>query len=728
MRLLIASLVLCTSLQAQTLRLPERLMVAPKSTAVAEAGRAEAEIDAWRLTVGYSIRSFNAKFKTLSPSVDDLSLPGNSASLNKYGGRFGLTFENGYVERVRGDGTAYGSIDVQEGRSWSLGSGSSFVSDVTSYSPSSLPDHSTVFFTDHTYWAPPPGEASAAALAYGPYVRLSNVLSESRAGSLGVSLVWTGLYANLESIDSFIGHPRAARYGFTYEVANPASFDGPHGFVVDAGQVNEYVDSFTGEGGGYHDPRRKVLRKNLRVPEWSAVSSSRLDVRLNEIFLSADVSLKPWRGLEVALSLGPTLNLVTTHLNSRSDWVGSDGSVVEGDYAYVNDTHLRVGLGAQTVLRQNLTRDGRAFLEAHGGYKWLNELAIDSPVSPARLDLGDWEFGLGVGIRLDEWPANSPWTVRMGAMSRSLQLHVSAPTLEPLLTGIELVNGFRSLYQGPQLYKSNQERIDSIERPGVTVDEKVAAPYLEFGRALWSVADWQLGFSMGIGATQASFEAFDEVSATVTTRRQLTQTELQERLQYPEFYDYGNSDRRGSVLYEHYPVMNSANVDVSTQSLFLGADLSYKPIKHLELGFAAGPTVNVVSSSTDLMTTWRSAFLNTHYRDHDNKTQVRLGVRMQASARYDLDHDGRWFAEARAGYERMQPIDLSIGAQPVSLEASVWQFGGGLGCRLGVKPKISEIRSKTVKATKNTESPERQSWWKRLSSKSANTKGEAVIP
>jgi len=126
------------------------------------------------------------------------------------------------------------------------------------------------------------------------------------------------------------------------------------GYVFDAGVVNDLHEQAFGVPGTFRNPRKSVTRSE--VPEWTAVGSSFLDVRLNENFLSADVVWKPWRGWEFGLSAGPTLNMVNSTLNSRMAWERGDGFTVRGESTRQSDTQVAVGVGVQGVVRRDLTR------------------------------------------------------------------------------------------------------------------------------------------------------------------------------------------------------------------------------------------------------------------------------------------------------------------------------------------------------------------------------------
>jgi len=135
----------------------------------------------------------------------------------------------------------------------------------------------------------------------------------------------------------------------------------------------------------------------------------------------------------------------------------------------------------------------------------------------------------------------------------------------------------------------------------------------------------------------------------------------------------------------HYYALTSGSVDVSMQTLSLATDLAWKPFKRCEVGVSVGPTLNLVNTSTDLSTDWirEDGLLLARLQDHEERTDFKLGLRVLARARYDLTPEGRWFIEARGGYEWMQDIDLGIGLQASTLDATSWQAGGAIGLSSG---------------------------------------------
>lgn len=743
----------------------------------------------WRWSVGYAVRNFEADFKTPAPGLGPIApYLGGIGDVGFYRGGSGvLSYEDGFVGPGYGDGTAFGSVTSD----WAT-PGNPADPNFDRFGPifaigPGLDRRDTKTFHAKMFQGPDDeAKASGEGSGFGPYVRMSLTLAESESGSLGLSVTWTGLHGQMDA-SSFLGHPRRTDFIYTYDDIYfvepngpvPNSFISANGLVIDADAVNALYEQAFGTHGTFRNPRKST--QSYTITDWTAAGYSSLDVRLNEIFLSADAVWKPRRGWELGLSAGPTLNVVGTTLNSRTAWVRNDGLAVPGATTRQNDTHVAVGAGVQGVARYDLTRDGRAFIEARAGYKWLNDIAIKGPAASADLDLSDWEVGLGVGIRLNDWPAGSPWSVRGGVDTRTLSFKTGVadkaamkslfnrssgrgdvgffngrdtiqyddgyiegtePGPLPVVVvfggyntfsidhasqaDLEYNDGLFPLFGTTDGYihfhsTNMQSDLRDVSSSGRRDEETALSPYVELHRDIGAWGPVSAGLTWGWSGWNDHYSQERALSATATALQ--TVSTYQYSYPYsrfgkssllsgtsfpfgedsliadPRFFDFGRPDtrsKRGTTRTSlvRYYAFTSASVDVSMQTLSFAGDLAWKPLKHLELAFSAGPTVNVVSTSTDLSTDWvrEDGLLFARLQDHEEKTQLCLGFRLMASARYDLTRDGRWYAEARGGYEWMQDIDVGIGLQAASIEATSWQVGGGIGCRLGVRPRLEAIR------------------------------------
>ncbi len=812
MRLLLIALVTTTSLQAQTpygydwLNSPVSPGVIKRSAAAQPSAPSSKAANPLRLSVGYAVRSFEADFKMSAPSIGLISpYLGGFGDVGAFGPHSNrVDYEDGAIFLNSGDGTAfvrvYGDWTTSDGVAV-VDPGELILDSTTGYEWRSTQTLHSKAFEMLTH----DGSAIDRGWAGGPYVCLSQTLVEEDFGSLGFSITWTNLHGLLDAT-AHMGHPTRVDFNYTYDVADFSSygtdFVSAYGVVVDANAVNALHQLAFGTPGNFRNSRRTTTQ--YAVPSWSAFGTSFLDVRLNEIFLSSDITWKAWHGWEFGLSAGPTLNVVSTTLNQRAFWQREDGLTVFGGHSSRSETAFALGAGIEARMQHDLTGDGRVFVESHAAYKWLNELSLTGPSSSANLDLSGWEIGLGVGIRLDDWPAGAPWSIRIGADARKLSLSTGATDIASLKSLFNLhhraagffnghdpvryddgyiygIEGFGSgvisvigpgnfdrfradsedqlhrtghhnpfpgapFYDGSVDFHSRDYRqtIQSVRSRSAERDEWGLNPAFELSKVLLVGGPLSIGVTWGWAALNSELWQGPTITSDLTARR--VGDLVTYRYPYLAFFVEGltfNNDGSvsGSGLLAnpsyshdgggnpppvqsrtpfsdtmHYFALSSASVDVSMQTLSFATDLSWKPLKHLEVGVSAGPTVNVVSTSTDLTTDWirEDGLLFARLQDHETQTQLRFGWRILASARYDLDRDGRWFAETRGGYEWMQNIDLGIGLQAASLDASSWQVGAGLGCRLGVKPKMAEIRQLSSRQSRVKSEPESQNWRDRL--------------
>jgi hypothetical protein len=286
----------------------------------------------------------------------------------------------------------------------------------------------------------------------------------------------------------------------------------------------------------------------------------------------------------------------------------------------------------------------------------------------------------------------------------------------------------------------------SVRTQAVESEALGIGPYLDFHRDIWSAGSWSLGATLGwsvIGGRAVASNAL-AVAAQVRQRGQL----------YTYSYDvaYGVFDdgrgyplqvngivvstqdytfpggggtkktpylnpRKSSAPIDRivtYLARTSSTLDATLHSLAFSADLGWKPLPRLEFSLSGGPTLNVLHSDLTAVTEWTEvagAFLPRSSQgrarngpttsaliardiQQASSTAVKIGAGLLAHLRYDLTPDGRWYAEARGGYQWLSPVDVGEGKLHATLDASSWDIGGGLGCRLGQGgPCLAAIRS-----------------------------------
>jgi len=171
----------------------------PSAQLVQQAGTLTASraAQAWRLSVGYAVRSFEADFQMSAPSIG-LIAPylGGLGDVGFYGGGSELLeYEDGYLGpwSILGSGAVFGGLYDHSDLVIVFGPGVDLKS-------------TTVFHS--TGYSLPRDHASTTerSSGWGPYVRVSNMLAEDAFGSLGLSVTWTSLHAGLES-NAVFGHP-----------------------------------------------------------------------------------------------------------------------------------------------------------------------------------------------------------------------------------------------------------------------------------------------------------------------------------------------------------------------------------------------------------------------------------------------------------------------------------------------------------------------------------------
>jgi hypothetical protein len=130
-----------------------------------------------------------------------------------------------------------------------------------------------------------------------------------------------------------------------------------------------------------------------------AVTRADLDVRLNEIPIGMKVGRRFGKATLMA-ELGGSLNVINYDLDSSTTWYRSTGGVQSRKTWSDSDSPVKAGVFGGLTAQCDLTRDGRLFIEAHGTYRWVDDVhASAGPVS-ANIDVSSWEGGISLGVRL----------------------------------------------------------------------------------------------------------------------------------------------------------------------------------------------------------------------------------------------------------------------------------------------------------------------------------------
>ncbi len=130
---------------------------------------------------------------------------------------------------------------------------------------------------------------------------------------------------------------------------------------------------------------------------------------------------------------------------------------------------------------------------------------------------------------------------------------------------------------------------------------------------------------------------------------------------------------------------SQAEAQVSTQEWFLSADVTWSPLRRLEVGLSAGPTITMVDAELRVKRGWES--LNGEDIPQEDlrggKTSVEFGFGLEGRARYYLEPKARIWVETHAGYRWLPDSTVQAGNASMSIDASAWEAGVGLGLQLG---------------------------------------------
>lgn len=548
----------------------------------------------WRFSAGYSARQLDASFRVGAPNPAALKPyfrgTAGRGDVGVFGGGDTVYYDNGWVgldsRSQPGVATNFGSYtpdpDVLNGRygdelRWDL---SGLLSNQIAVIGSQGDRH--LFYS--SAFGPPAGsgafaEGAASDWGAGPSVRWSLVLEEDRSGSLGLSLGWTGLSAQMRRTDLSMGPPTLVTYFYEYQatfipstIVFPGVWD--YGLVYDRGPASvSSVSSFLGPE-AFDNPRAYPPRV-IPLKAWKGVADVTLNADLQEVFLSADLNWKPWPGWELGLSVGPTLNVLRTDLRTSKRWVRRDGVQTTAEHDRSQETKATVGAAGEAIARYSLSKDGSSYLEARAGYHWLESLSVGAPGATAEIDASNWELALGVGFRLDQVSRGSPWTVKAGASARTLAFNAqpvfdrtslaavggrggrgdvglyrggsqgvyyddglidasggfTPGTISGVTTTPSQINrntGRQVTYQAAVLVPISEvtfhssdftQRLKTWQGEDVTARDWGVGPYFELSRRITSDRNWSAGFTLGWEAVASDMTSGWQPSGMATLER-----------------------------------------------------------------------------------------------------------------------------------------------------------------------------------------------------------------
>lgn len=233
--------------------------------------------------------------------------------------------------------------------------------------------------------------------AVGPYLQVGRNLIDNDGTVLNVLTGWSYVQTRHHSGRHTLVSLSRTDYTYTYDTlfldplpgfpfTDPANGSGFGFFLIDPNNPNIAAMRLG------RAPRQSA--RNVRMG-W-AVGSADLDVDLNEIPIGFEFGRRVGK-LEVLLSGGATVNFIGYDLDSRLVWHRTGHGTMTERWSD-SGTEVKVGLYAGLVARYPVTDSGRVYLEAHGGYRWVDEIAAQAGFVGARIDPSSWDAGLGLGV------------------------------------------------------------------------------------------------------------------------------------------------------------------------------------------------------------------------------------------------------------------------------------------------------------------------------------------
>jgi len=150
-------------------------------------------------------------------------------------------------------------------------------------------------------------------------------------------------------------------------------------------------------GSGIIDPRTSSTT-TTGLLSLRGLSQTHLDLKLHEIPFGVE-SGRTFGKTKIALNAGGTLNVVDLSLTNRTDWfVAGTPTPVFSRFSRQSDTTLKLGAYLGVNLTHPLNEEGTIYFEAHGSYRWVDSMHVETIDSRANVDLSSWQGGVGIGI------------------------------------------------------------------------------------------------------------------------------------------------------------------------------------------------------------------------------------------------------------------------------------------------------------------------------------------
>jgi hypothetical protein len=352
----------------------------------------------WSFSAGVIVRSIDADFHLSPPR------PLNFGGLLRSGGSDVGLFRTGNSRRDYDNGSVVGIEEVLPGFPRDIPQAFAFGGSISTAATAGLflVPISDFEFYSHTFsqsFESRSVDVSDSDVGVGPYLELSRRVVDRPWLIVDAFVGWSYVETSHSSGDHTLATQTLydTLHTYTYEGVVP-----PPGFLPPApgltGVVITDADQFAALGlPGFRDPRQ--TDRTSILAKYYAVTGADLDVRLNEIPIGLKVGRKFGR-LTLLAEFGGSVNVIDYDLDSTTTWYRSTGGVHSRTRWNDSGSPLKVGAFGGLAAQCDLTRDGRLFLEAHGTYRWVDEVhASAGPVS-TKIDVSSWEGGLSIGVRL----------------------------------------------------------------------------------------------------------------------------------------------------------------------------------------------------------------------------------------------------------------------------------------------------------------------------------------
>jgi hypothetical protein len=353
----------------------------------------------WSFSAGVIVRSIDADFH-LSPPA-----PLNFGGLLRSGGGDVGLFRMGNSRRTYDNGSLVGIQEIiPDAPADIIPEAIAFGGSIhgTSTGDSLGLPFSEFDFYSHTYsqsFSSRSVDVSDSDVGVGPYLELSRRVVDTPCLIVDAFVGWSYVETSHSSGEHTLASQTLydTRHTYAYDgVVLPAGVPPPVPGI--SGVVILDADAFAAFGiTGLRNPRQSD--RTTILAKFFAVTGADLDVRLNEIPIGLKVGHQFGR-LALLAELGGSVNVIDYDLDSSTTWYRSTGGVQSRKRWSDSDSPVKAGFFAGLTAQCDLTQNGRIFVEAHGTYRWVDEIhASAGPVS-AKIDVSSWEGGLSLGVRL----------------------------------------------------------------------------------------------------------------------------------------------------------------------------------------------------------------------------------------------------------------------------------------------------------------------------------------